>query len=1026
MPATLFVVAGIYAILGLYGWSNRASPAAKTFTWLMLAMGIWSLGYGMEISPNLLQQKMFWARVEYPGIVAVSVLWLKFALEYTEHTALLTRRNQILLWVIPVTIVALFWTDEIHHLVWQSVVIIQNNGLSLLDPEYGPMFWVHISYSYVLLLAGSAVLIVRLLRAPFLYRAQVIVTIIAVIIPVMGNIFYVFGLIPNSEIDFTPFFFLPSGLVLAWGITRYRLLDVVPPAQNVILQSLRNGVILLDRKHRVLYMNHAAETIFGRKADESLGQSIEQICGGCSAAVAPFLDAGEMRIEKELEVAGSLRQFEINISPMQSFEKFVTPETVSHLLIFQDITERKEAESALHRRDAILRAISLVSEQFLKSSSWEKNIQTVLEQLGSAANTSRVYIFESRTSDDGAFLLSQKYEWVAEGIQPQIDNPKLNEFPWREVGYARWAEELTQHRVISGPVREFPVSEQAPLQQQGILSLAVIPIFIDEIFWGFIGFDDCLSERQWSESELDALRAAAGIFGAALERRNIELRLIKRQHSQTLLQEIIRAALGKSDISEVAQFLVDHLGSLIGADQCFLSRWDEAREQIIPLAVYGVPLEQYLSMTVQPGETTLTASALEAGHMLVVEDAQDSANVSLSLARLFGTRSFLAIPMISNERKLGAVLLGFLELHRFTPEEIILSEQAAELITLAFAKIQAVEEAQRRAEEAETLRRAGAAISETLNLQEATTRILEQLAFVIPHDSASIQLLRGNELEIIGGEGWSNPASIIGVRFPIPANNPNTVVIQTRKPYLLNDVHQAFPEFSNIAHASHIRSWLGVPLIVHNQVIGLLAIDSRETSHFTADDAELATAFAGHVAVVIENARLFNEVQQLAITDGLTGLYNRRYFMELAQNEFERSRRYKRHLSAMMFDIDHFKTVNDTYGHPFGDKVLQAIANLCKKTLREVDPIARYGGEEFIALIVETSLVSAKKVAERLRSEVEKLVTHHASAEARVTISIGLAEQNENTPTIETLIASADQAMYVSKHKGRNRVSVGR
>jgi hypothetical protein len=241
IPAILFFVAGVYAILGVYGWHHRESAAAKTFTWLMLAMGVWSLGYGMEVSSDLLQQKMFWAKVEYPGIVAVSVLWLKFALEYTEHTALLTRRIKILFWIIPVIIVALFWTGDIHHLVWQSVVIIQNNGLSLLDPEYGPMFWVHASYSYVLLLAGSAVLTVGLLRAPFLYRAQAIATIIAVIIPIMGNILYVFGLIPNSEIDFTPFFFLPSGLVLAWGITRYRLLDVIPPTQNAILQSLRDG-----------------------------------------------------------------------------------------------------------------------------------------------------------------------------------------------------------------------------------------------------------------------------------------------------------------------------------------------------------------------------------------------------------------------------------------------------------------------------------------------------------------------------------------------------------------------------------------------------------------------------------------------------------------------------------------------------------------------------------------------------------------------------------------------------------------
>lgn len=1023
----LFITAALYALLGIHALRQRTQGATASYlAWMMLAMAWWSASYGMEVHVPELSAKIFWVKIEYPGVVAIPIFWLFFVLEYIGQSALLTRRNKALAALLPLLTVLLMWTNEFHGLIYSELHIAKTGDLTLLDADHGLFFWVFFVNFYLLLGVGSLLLLIHTFRSTSLFRAQAVMILLATFSPWIGNAISVAKLIPIPGLDITPFAFIPTGIMLTWAIARYHLLDIVPPQQNIILQSLRDGVIVLDARRRVLYMNRAAEQILSQNADRSLGKPAETVCGVCSPMILPLLAKEEQSIELALNDKGELRHYEIRVSPNYLTEKERRLGTPAWLIVFHDITSSKLIQATLYRREAILRAVSLASEQFLKSASWEKNIQTVLEQIGSAANASRVYIFESRISDDNIALISQKYEWVAEGIQPNIDNPNRQNLPWREAGFQRWADELTQHRVVSGPVGEFPVAERELLQPQGILSLAIIPIFIDETFWGFIGFDDCLVERQWSESELDALRAAAGIFGAALERRNIELRLIKRQHSQTLLQEIIRAALGKSDINEMAQFLVDHLGSLIGADHCFLSRWDEVREQVIPVASYGIPLDEYQRMIIQPGEKSLTTSALEAGHMLVVDDAQDSPFVSLRIAQLFHTRSVLVIPMISNEKKLGAVLLGFSNPHRFIPDEIILSEQAAELVTLAFAKIRAVDEARRRADEAETLRRAGAAISETLNLQEATTRILEQLAFVLPHDSASIQLLRGNELEIIGGEGWTDPNSIVGVRFPIPANNPNTVVIQTCKPYLLNDVHEAFPEFRHIVHASHIRSWLGVPLIVHNQVIGLLAIDSRETSHFTADDAELATAFAGHVAVAIENTRLFNEVQQLAITDGLTGLYNRRYFMELAQNEFERSRRYKRRLSVMMFDIDHFKIVNDTYGHPFGDKVLQAIAKLCKEKLREVDSLSRYGGEEFIALIVETSLVSAKKVAERLRTEVEKLVTHHAKADVRVTISIGLAEQNENTPTLETLIARADQAMYVSKHKGRNRVSVGR
>lgn len=1022
VPATLFFIAGVYGFLGVYGWVHRESPVTWVFTWMMLAMALWSLGYGLETASASLWWITIWARMEYPGIVSIPVLWLAFSLTYTGREHWLTRRNLILLSVIPIATLLLFWTNELHHLVWKSVTLKESGGLTLINAEYGLAFYVFLAYTYILLVTGSSLTIAGAMRSPPLYRAQAVSVIFAMAFPVVGNIIYV---IFGADLDLTTFFFLPTSLALATAIRRYRLLDIIPPTQSAILQNLSDGVILLDRLRRVVFMNTAAERILSRESKKCLGQAADEVCPAPGKTILSLLGAGEQRVDVTLTTSGQPRQYEIHISPMQSAKKPAAPKSVSHLVIFHDETEQKQAESALLRREAILRAVSVSSEQFIKSASWEKNVQTVLDQMGRAADASRVYIFAAHI-DNGVSLIDQRYEWVAEGVQAQIENPDLQNLPWREVGFARWADELEQHRTISGPVREFPASEQELLKQQEILSVAIIPITIEERLWGFIGFDDCQRERRWGEAELDALRAAAGIFGAALTRREVEQRLVRDQHTQELLQDIIRAALGKNEIQEMAEYLVNSLGILLGAEYCFLSRWDERRQRAIPLAAYGVNRQDFINLTILPGEKNLTASALEAGQMLVVDDALNSPHISARLAEIFHLRSALAIPMISNEKKLGSTLFAFSHQRQFTSDEILLAEKAAELVTLAFAKFQAVEEAHRRAEESDTLRRAGATVSETLNLQEATTRLLEQLAFLVPHDSASVQLLRDGELEIIGGEGWSELASIIGVRFPIPGDNPNTKVIETRQPVLVSDTYEEYPIFREIQHASHIRSWLGMPLMVHNQIIGLLAIDSRETNHFTQDDIQVVSLFASQVAVAIENARLFDKIQQLAITDGLTGLYNRHHFMELAQNEFERARRYKRHLSAMMFDIDHFKVVNDTYGHPFGDKVLQAIASLCKEKLREADPIARYGGEEFIAIIVESNLASSKKVGERLRREVEKLVVHNEKGEARVTVSVGIAEQTKAIPTLEDLIAHADQAMYLAKRKGRNRVVVGK
>ncbi|NWG35272.1 MAG: diguanylate cyclase [Chloroflexi bacterium] len=685
------------------------------------------------------------------------------------------------------------------------------------------------------------------------------------------------------------------------------------------------------------------------------------------------------------------------------------------------LREKIDAEIALLRRDSILRAVSAVSELFLKTSLWEKNINTALEQLGRAADASRVYIFERHFSEQGVSLVSQRHEWAAQGISPQIENPALQNLAWREAGFARWEDTLERRQSIAGRVRDFPDSEKELLAAQGILAIAVMPIFTEDKLWGFIGFDECRGERLWTDSELDALHTAADIFSAALVRQNIQASLLKRQQTLNLLQEILHTALSKNDLHEMAQFLVDHLGFLIGADNCYLTLWDDERQKTIPLAAYGAMRDTYHRIEFPPGERTLTQSALEAGHTLIIENVKTSPLVARRITELFPTVAMIVVPMIADGKRLGAVLLGSTQPRRFTPDEIIISEQAANLVALAIAKLQAMEQARRRAEEAETLRKAGAAVAETLDIREATARILQQLALVLPYDSASVQLLRDGELEIIGGEGFKAP--VLGIRFPVPGNNPNSVVLRTRKPYILHEANKHFEAFNHPPH-DHIRSWLGVPLIVREQLIGLLAIDSVEPFHFTSANIELVSAFADQVAVAIENARLFDETQRLAITDGLTGLYNRRHFMEIARREFERARRYKRPLSAMIFDVDHFKAVNDTYGHAAGDEVLRAIAKLCREEVREADPLGRYGGEEFVGLFVESGAEIAQKVADRLRKGVEKLVIPVGEHSLQVTVSIGIAEQNHFTPNLESLLARADQAMYIAKHRGRNRVAV--
>jgi diguanylate cyclase (GGDEF)-like protein len=163
-------------------------------------------------------------------------------------------------------------------------------------------------------------------------------------------------------------------------------------------------------------------------------------------------------------------------------------------------------------------------------------------------------------------------------------------------------------------------------------------------------------------------------------------------------------------------------------------------------------------------------------------------------------------------------------------------------------------------------------------------------------------------------------------------------------------------------------------------------------------------------------------MEKLAVTDSLTGLNNRRYFFELGQSEVERARRYHRHLSAILLDIDHFKHVNDTYGHLGGDIALQAVAQCCRKATRKSDLIGRYGGEEFAILLPETDLEDATRVAERLRQIIEEKYIVYKDGQISLTASLGVAYLDGRGDTLDNLLDRSDQNMYEAKQAGRNQV----
>ncbi|MBA3564010.1 MAG: diguanylate cyclase, partial [Gammaproteobacteria bacterium] len=213
-----------------------------------------------------------------------------------------------------------------------------------------------------------------------------------------------------------------------------------------------------------------------------------------------------------------------------------------------------------------------------------------------------------------------------------------------------------------------------------------------------------------------------------------------------------------------------------------------------------------------------------------------------------------------------------------------------------------------------------------------------------------------------------------------------------------------------------------VPLVSHGKELGVMLVVRRFGPRFDMQDMSICALLAQQAVVAFENARLFAEVQRLAVTDELTGLYNRRRFFELARQEFNRSLRHDSKLAMVILDADHFKRINDEYGHLTGDRVLRQLARICAAATRSFDLLGRYGGEELIVMLPETGLTTARNVAARIRADVEANVTTSTRGAVQLTVSIGVAARTGGMRDLSALIEAADDALFRAKREGRNRV----
>jgi diguanylate cyclase (GGDEF)-like protein len=381
------------------------------------------------------------------------------------------------------------------------------------------------------------------------------------------------------------------------------------------------------------------------------------------------------------------------------------------------------------------------------------------------------------------------------------------------------------------------------------------------------------------------------------------------------------------------------------------------------------------------------------------------------------TRSELAIPLMVRDEVVGVLDCQSDRLDHFDAETIdlltLFSTQAS--IALQNARLYSLE--QQRARQLQAINAIAQQTTAVLDLEQLLERVCQLIhdAFRVSH--VSLFLREDHDLVLRAHHGTLTPRIPEAGRFPVTAE-PWASILSSNTTLTETDLSGASTKLF-----AESASRICIPLVSFGQTLGILALDSALPDAFRDGDLQSLESVADICATAIQNAHYVDRVKQLAYLDGLTGIFNRRFFELRIMEEIERARRYGTGMAVIMADIDQFKRLNDEFGHVLGDEVLRQVSSLFHQQVRKIDVVCRYGGEEFGILLSQTTAPQAMKVGEKLRKLVESW--QFPGVPRTVTISAGTAAFPQHGTSRDALVRAADSALYAAKQAGRNRVCLG-
>lgn len=500
--------------------------------------------------------------------------------------------------------------------------------------------------------------------------------------------------------------------------------------------------------------------------------------------------------------------------------------------------------------------------------------------------------------------------------------------------------------------------------------------------------------------------------------------LTKTVRQMELLHRIGLEIVSVLDLDKLLSAVARSSKEILGYDNCAICLVEG--KDLVLKASYYFP-EKVRGMKIKIGEGVVGKCAQEKEIVNIGDISQCPFYIPSGLE---GIQSEIAIPIVFGEQLLGALTIESTTKEAFNEED----EQVLSILSSQLGvAIRNVKVSQSKYKELELLHQIGLKIVSKIDLEKLLSTIVNLIGENLGYDNCAIFLPFEDKLILKAQSRF--PKKIMGLEIKL---GEGIVGQCAQEKEVLNIADVPHCDFYISSGLKAIQSAIALPILYENRLMGVLATESERKDIYQDEDIRLFNILCSQMGVALRNAEMLSELQQLSITDGLTGLYNYRYFSKHMEQEALRARRYKRDLSLILIDLDDFKVVNDTFGHLKGDEILVAVAQLILDNIRKsdsssimkevvIDIPVRYGGEELMILLPETPLQGAITAARRLRERIREEINYKVplirenGEKLIVTASVGVASLRSNEESRE-LIKRVDQAMYEAKNRGKDQV----